>query len=1776
MRAFDKKFNLTLGISAIAIACGTMSAPAVSADCAWNAGAGVWNSAGNWTCGFVPGGGDNVSIINVGGIVSMSGINAFAGTLTLGATNALNVSASNLFIQNQSITNNGIITLANAGDLRSNNGVVTVGGTGTFVLDDTLGAARIFSGGFIFGSGQTVRGSGNVGLNQTVISNAGLFSANVNGRTLSLDASGGNGGVGAGNGFGTNGNAGFYNSGILEATGGGTLSFEGGLYENGPGGLIRALNGSVVRLGNDSRIVGGTLSSTGTGVVSANGVNAYLTNTTLSAASTIDVVSANLRLNGSFVNNGTLNASVNSDIIAEGPLSISGTGSIQLDNSSGNARLYASSITFASNHAINGSGNVGINQTILTNNGTLSFGGGGGISLDVSGGNGGVGAGNGVGTNGNSGMLNSGIVSVIGGSTLYFEGGLYEGGIFRALGGSTIALRNDARMFSTTLTSDGTSIINAHGANQYLQNVILSGGSRLDIDASNLRLNTLFTNNGTVTAGHNADIINEGGLLTIAGSGTIVMDNSAGNARMYGGTITFGAGQTLQGSGQLGLNQTILVINNVFSANAGTTLSIDASGGNGGVGVGNGVGVNQNSGLLNNSIIETTGGSVLSFEGGRYENSAGGIFRALTGSSINLNNDVRIVGGTLTTVGTGVIKAHGANQYLQEVTLSSGSHLDVDSDNLRLNTSFVNSGLMTIGHNADVINEGGLLTLRGNGVFQLDNSTGYARIYGGHIMFGSNLSLTGSGQLGLNQTILTNNGIFSISNGGNLSIDAAGGNGGVGVGNGVGTNANSGMLNNGVVEAGNASSVSFEGGLYEGGIFRALGGSSINLNNDARLLNVTLVTDAGSLIKAFNANQYLQNVTLSAGSDLAVDSDNLRLNTLFTNNGTTTIGHNADLITEGAAVTIAGSGSIVLDNSTGHARIYSGKVTVGSGQAIRCSGQFGLNQTLIVNEGLISGDVVGGGISIDVSGGNGGVGAGNGVGPSTNAGLYNTGTIRAFGGSTLALEGGRYDNDAAGTLAAIDAGSTFLMNGDSNLTNLLGGNVLSLGTYISSTTGAASTLNLRGTGAASIATIGTGVAGTDTIVRLSGIASALNVTNFGSGVNTALDSSLTGIAQSGRLELLDGRSTSIVAGGGAFSNAGVLQLGGGIFGASNFTNSGLTTGFGTISLAIANSGIVEAVGGTLATRAITGTTGTIRSLSGATLDLSAAAGNSTAGFLTNGGSLDIGARNVTVTSDYQNASFGSGNAFDAHGSVAGSGLLLASSATMDLSGPALSGGVLNVGDVRTGGSSSTILTITNNGLETILRGAVQNDNAPSIQLSSQNWVLNPNGGSTDITISYTGNQAGTLNGQTIDVVNNFYNVADQTLQIEGNIYQVAQAGSLPATIALQARRVGGASASSLFDISNVAPVTPGFNEALLAEASVGGPFRMNGLSALSTTVEAGNSTPVTLSLGTGAAGAFANVISIANTSLAVAGSTLDDLALAGQTINVTGNVYATAVAGLSGNSVNFGTVRQGSADPSLGLNVANNAVGALTDQLLTTAGAMPAGVSASTPGALNAGQSNQAIFTLDTAVAGVVSGAGSLNFASHNAEMSDLSLGAQTVTFSGTVTELATASLFKNGGDGAFGGSGSAYTLNFGTLTSDSGFFTVDLGVLNGNSGEISSEVLGGAFALAGSNPFSFAGNIFSDVAGGASNVGNFLRINTAGLGAGAYSTTLTFNGYSRYPGLSDLALTPIKVTINAQIQGGGGGAGAVPEPSTWAMMILGFGVVGTLARRRKVAIRFS
>ena len=148
--------------------------------------------------------------------------------------------------------------------------------------------------------------------------------------------------------------------------------------------------------------------------------------------------------------------------------------------------------------------------------------------------------------------------------------------------------------------------------------------------------------------------------------------------------------------------------------------------------------------------------------------------------------------------------------------------------------------------------------------------------------------------------------------------------------------------------------------------------------------------------------------------------------------------------------------------------------------------------------------------------------------------------------------------------------------------------------------------------------------------------------------------------------------------------------------------------------------------------------------------------------------------------------------------------------------------------------------------------------------------------------------------------------------------------------------------------------------------------------------------------------------------------------------------------------------------------------------------------------------------------------------------------------------------LFDFSGTGFFGG-----TLNgSGTLTTDDVSFVNALNgytaqTITGISGTFNGSTITGLANVTGSNnlfyltgPFFVDGNGlgFSTASGVSANLfvtnGTSYRVNTMGAGL------LT--------GLVTARVTPVTV------------AAAVPEPATWAMMLMGFGVIGAALRRRR------
>lgn len=253
----------------------------------------------------------------------------------------------------------------------------------------------------------------------------------------------------------------------------------------------------------------------------------------------------------------------------------------------------------------------------------------------------------------------------------------------------------------------------------------------------------------------------------------------------------------------------------------------------------------------------------------------------------------------------------------------------------------------------------------------------------------------------------------------------------------------------------------------------------------------------------------------------------------------------------------------------------------------------------------------------------------------------------------------------------------------------------------------------------------------------------------------------TNINGNGIIVLDYGSIASQAVGGGWIFGSGQY-----IFGSGNISAGGNIVNNGVIRSDVIGGGI------TIDAAAITGT-GSFVAVSGASITLLAP--TRTANIANgNGGEFRIGNNSVTVGRDYQNGNFGRGNAFNPRAGIVGTGPINAVDARQTVSGDRLANGVIDLGPARVGQTVSASITIGNSGTETVLRGAVQNKSAPWLRLSSTDFVLSP-GASHNSNIHFTATTPGILSGQTIDIVNNFDNVANHSLAVTATVTDLAVA-----------------------------------------------------------------------------------------------------------------------------------------------------------------------------------------------------------------------------------------------------------------------------------------------------------------------------------------------------------------------------------------------------------------
>ena len=806
---------------AAAAGVGMSATAALAVDRNWSDGDGNWSLAGNWTPAGVPNtAADNATIAN-GSSVQLD--NSYSiGSFTLGTGNSLTIQNGRSLTLANDLTNSGLITVDAAGSSTSLNfgtGPHAISGTGQIVLARTgLGNSNALLGGsgtpvLTFGSGQVVRGEGNVGNGTLVITNNGTFSADVAGRTLTLDPDN----VAA---------TSFTNNGTLRAQNGGLLLLSGsgdGRFDNTLG-TITAQAGSTVQLGVNADVTGGTLSTAGTGSLLFTG--AAIRGLTLDGNATLS--------------NGT-------SLLADGMINHTGTLTIAADGSfttlsltnttfTGTGTVVLARTGLANSNAVVG----GIGTPVLTNGALHTFAGEGNIG------------GGGVAIN-NSGLMTANVS----GRTLTIDPDNVAGvsftntGTLRAESGGMLTLTGsgDGRFDNTggTITSaTGGSINLVTGANVTGGNlggtVSVSGATLHELtstaavtvnNGNSLTAGGNIVNNGTITVDADGSftslsIANE--TLNLTGSGTVVLARTGlGNSNAVVGGIgapvlTNGALHTFAGEGNIGGG--VVAINNsgLMTANvSGRTLTIDPD---------NVAGVS----FTNTGTLRAESGGMLTLTGsgdGRFDNT-GGTITSATGGSINLVTGANVAGGSL----GGTVSVSGATLHdltsTAAVTVNNGTTLTAGGN-------IVNNGTITFAADGSftslsIANE--TLNLTGSGTVVLAR-TGLANsnaVVGGignpTLNVGPGQTVQGEGNVGSGTVVVNNGGTIDANvPGRTLTIDPD---------NVIATT----FTNTGTLRASNGGTLSLSGsgdGRFDntGGVIEAASGSTVNRVASATITNFT-------------------------------------------------------------------------------------------------------------------------------------------------------------------------------------------------------------------------------------------------------------------------------------------------------------------------------------------------------------------------------------------------------------------------------------------------------------------------------------------------------------------------------------------------------------------------------------------------------------------------------------------------------------------------------------------------------------------------------------------------------------------------------------------------------------------------------------------------------------------------------------------------------------------------------------------------------------------------
>ena len=294
-----------------------------------------------------------------------------------------------------------------------------------------------------------------------------------------------------------------------------------------------------------------------------------------------------------------------------------------------------------------------------------------------------------------------------------------------------------------------------------------------------------------------------------------------------------------------------------------------------------------------------------------------------------------------------------------------------------------------------------------------------------------------------------------------------------------------------------------------------------------------------------------------------------------------------------------------------------------------------------------------------------------------------------------------------------------------------------------------------------------------------------------------------------------------------------------------------------------------------------------------------------------------------------------------------------------------------------------------------------------------------------------------------------------------------------------------------------------------------------------------------------------------------------DVALGNVNVALNGKVYTAAIGQVTPTTVDFGIVRVGDTVTAKTITVQNTAaVTALNDTLrgnLTGVGGPF--TPASTVGGIAAQSSSTLSVGLNTTAAGISNQTGSVKLLSQNADLADVSAGADaSVLFKAQINNLANAHFGLFTGVGSLSQSGNTFTLDLGNIVLGSNN-VLKLKLDNNVSGP-ADDLSGGLFNIAGANDFTLSG--FGTVATlAAGQFSGDLNVSYLASALGLFTDSVDFGGFSTNTSDTAGIEQHRQLIIKANVINQGN---QVPEPGTLVLLLLAAASAYVVRRRRTMA----